>query len=68
MALINGIRDALADRALSQTRALAARRRVETELSFEARTRRLEEIYTEVVARHGVGPASMSAEAGARSA
>jgi glycosyltransferase involved in cell wall biosynthesis len=33
-----------------QARAVAARRRVETDLSFEARTRRLEAIYRDLIA------------------
>ena len=67
-ALVDGIRQALHDPGLARARATAARRRVEVDLSFEARTRRLEQIYAEVVAKHIAGPASMSEEAGARSA
>jgi glycosyltransferase involved in cell wall biosynthesis len=43
---------ALADAEGRLSRAAAARRRVETELSFETRTRRLEALYQDLVARH----------------
>jgi glycosyltransferase involved in cell wall biosynthesis len=48
-ALRAAIADALAHPAEARTRAAAARRRVETDLSFEKRTRRLEDIYVELV-------------------
>lgn len=48
-ALGAAIERALSDPRASQQRAVAARQRVETELSFERRTRRLEAIYGELV-------------------
>ena len=44
---------ALADRKGAAERARAARRRVEDELSFAERTRRLEDIYDQLLAEHG---------------
>jgi glycosyltransferase involved in cell wall biosynthesis len=44
-ALRNAIQGALTDPGGARQRAVAARRRVETDLSFDARTRRLESIY-----------------------
>jgi glycosyltransferase involved in cell wall biosynthesis len=44
---------ALADRAAAERRARAARARVEREFSFEARVRRVESIYEELVAAEG---------------
>jgi glycosyltransferase involved in cell wall biosynthesis len=53
-ALESGIAAVLTDRRSARTRAAAARRRIETELSFETRTRRLEAIYEDLVRqRHG---------------
>jgi glycosyltransferase involved in cell wall biosynthesis len=49
-ALSAGIERALADPAGTAARAAAARRRIETDLSFDARTRRLEAIYEELMA------------------
>jgi glycosyltransferase involved in cell wall biosynthesis len=49
-ALSGAITRALADPEAARRRAVAARRRVETELSFDARTRRLEGIYEELMA------------------
>jgi glycosyltransferase involved in cell wall biosynthesis len=49
-ALSAGIERALADAAGTAARAAAARRRIETDLSFDARTRRLEAIYEELMA------------------
>jgi glycosyltransferase involved in cell wall biosynthesis len=46
--LIRAMTEALDDAAGLRTRAAAARRRIETVLSFEARTRRLEAIYGEM--------------------
>jgi len=48
-ALRSAMLEALADRPAARARALAARRRVESDLSFEARTRRLEAIYEELM-------------------
>ncbi|MGH9409033.1 MAG: glycosyltransferase, partial [Vicinamibacterales bacterium] len=48
-ALSTAIIDALRDRAGAAVLAAAARARVETELSFEARMRRLEAIYDELI-------------------
>jgi glycosyltransferase involved in cell wall biosynthesis len=48
-ALRSAMQAALADRPAARTRSAAARRRVESDLSFEARTRRLEGIYEELV-------------------
>lgn len=48
-ALEAAITDVVTDTAGAKRRAAAARQRVETELSFEARTRRLEGIYEELV-------------------
>jgi glycosyltransferase involved in cell wall biosynthesis len=50
-ALRDAINAVLHDPAGASTRATAARRRVETHLSFEARTRHLERIYTDLVER-----------------
>jgi glycosyltransferase involved in cell wall biosynthesis len=47
-ALEDAILNALSDPVAAQHRATAARLRIETELSFEVRTRRLESIYTEL--------------------
>jgi glycosyltransferase involved in cell wall biosynthesis len=44
---------ALDDPAAARARARAARDRIETELSFEARTRRLERVYDQLVAERG---------------
>jgi glycosyltransferase involved in cell wall biosynthesis len=44
------IAETLADPAAAATRAAAARRRVETELSFESRMARLERVYEDIVA------------------
>jgi glycosyltransferase involved in cell wall biosynthesis len=49
-ALVSAIEGSLADRGAARARAVAARRRVETDLSFEARTRHLERIYEELLA------------------
>ena len=52
--LAASIEEALADPAEARRRALAARRRVERHLSFDARMRRLESIYEELMERgHG---------------
>ncbi|MCC7044041.1 MAG: glycosyltransferase [Acidobacteria bacterium] len=48
-ALTRAVEEALQDPAAARTRARAARQRVETELSFAIRTRRLEDIYVELV-------------------
>jgi glycosyltransferase involved in cell wall biosynthesis len=48
-ALERAIAEALADPASARTRAVAARHRIETDLSFEARTRRLEAIYDDLI-------------------
>jgi len=58
-ALAAAIRNVLANPAAAWQRALAARARVEHELSFAERTRRLESIYEELVARQrGAGDAT----------
>ena len=49
-ALERAIAAALDDPAAARTRATSARRRIETDLSFEARTRKLEAIYDELAA------------------
>jgi glycosyltransferase involved in cell wall biosynthesis len=49
-ALAEGIERALADRDAARARAAAARRRVETELSFDRRMERVEAIYEELLA------------------
>ena len=46
------MRDTLADPAAARLRAQAARRRVEGELSFQSRMRRVEAIYEQLVERH----------------
>jgi glycosyltransferase involved in cell wall biosynthesis len=48
-ALRNAIESVLMDPAAARARALAARRHVEADLSFIARTRRLEAVYQELV-------------------
>jgi len=50
-ALIAAMREAVGDSQRSRIMADAARRRVETELSFESRARRVEGIYQELI-RH----------------
>jgi glycosyltransferase involved in cell wall biosynthesis len=67
-ALVGGIRAVLDAPDQRRARVTAARQRVETELSFEARTRRLEEIYTDVAARRTGELVAVSEQAGARSA
>jgi hypothetical protein len=47
--LASAIRKVIADPASAWRRAIAARRRVETGLSFAERTRRLERIYDDLV-------------------
>jgi hypothetical protein len=55
------MRQALVDREQARERARAARLRIETELSFVARTRRLEAVYRELVdARSGGSRSSTS--------
>jgi glycosyltransferase involved in cell wall biosynthesis len=49
-ALTRSILDVCRNRSAARARAAAARRRVETDLSFDARTRRLERIYLDLVA------------------
>ena len=51
-ALERAIAEVLADPASARIRAVAARRRIETELSFEARTRRLEASYDDLIREH----------------
>lgn len=58
--LLAGIEAAFADRAATQAMAGRARRRVEGDLSFEARVRRVESIYEEVV-RNAAGGARLVA-------
>jgi len=52
---------ALADPGAARTRASAARRRIEDELSFERRMRKLEALYDELVTRHRGRAAEASA-------
>lgn len=52
-ALAAAIERTLDDREATAARVRAARRRVESELSFDARMRKLDEIYQEVVQQHG---------------
>jgi glycosyltransferase involved in cell wall biosynthesis len=47
-ALRRAVEDVLSDRDSAVRRAAAARQRVETELSFDTRTRRLEAIYEQL--------------------
>jgi glycosyltransferase involved in cell wall biosynthesis len=65
-ALRRAIEDVLADPTTARARAVAARRRIETDLSFETRTRRLEAIYDQLAEdrRAGVGGASAAPWAG----
>ena len=49
VALRSAIESALHDPARMRTKAVAARRRIETDLSFEARTRRLESVYADLM-------------------
>jgi glycosyltransferase involved in cell wall biosynthesis len=67
-ALVGAIRAVLADPGQARMRALSARRRVETELSFEARTRRLEAVYADLVASHRHGAVAVSDAVGVRRA
>jgi len=48
-ALRSAMEAALADPAAARARADAARRRVESDLSFEARTRKLERVYDDLM-------------------
>jgi glycosyltransferase involved in cell wall biosynthesis len=48
-ALVEAIRKALGDRGAALARAAAARRRVETDLSFDARMRKVEQVYIDLV-------------------
>jgi glycosyltransferase involved in cell wall biosynthesis len=48
-ALASAVSGVLAHPAAARTRAIAARRRIETDLSFEARTRTLEALYEELM-------------------
>jgi glycosyltransferase involved in cell wall biosynthesis len=64
--LTRAMEAALDHPAAARTRSEAARRRVETELSFDARTRRLEEVYESLLSDFGRTPAAKSAS-GARS-
>jgi glycosyltransferase involved in cell wall biosynthesis len=62
-ALVRAVLDVLRDPSAAQARVAAARVRVETELSFERRTRRIEEMYDAVAARAGLthGPTRVHA-------
>lgn len=63
-ALVSAIRTALTDRAARLDRAASARRRVETDLSFETRMARVEAIYCALMDREPSGrPASPSVAA-----
>ena len=58
-ALTAAIREALTDRSAAHARAAAARRRIETELSFATRMRKVEQIYVDLVEnRRRTGTAS----------
>jgi glycosyltransferase involved in cell wall biosynthesis len=57
--LAAAIAGALADRPAARQQAVAARRRIERELSFDARMRRLEAVYTELVPDNP-GPAALA--------
>jgi glycosyltransferase involved in cell wall biosynthesis len=57
-ALRMAVRQALADPERARGRAISARRRVETELSFDARTRRLEQVYLELARQRRVARGS----------
>ena len=57
-ALVRAIKTALSDRVLTAARAASARRRVETDLSFETRMATVEAIYTELFERRGGAGAS----------
>jgi glycosyltransferase involved in cell wall biosynthesis len=61
------LRDAMervvVDRDTARSRARAARNRVETELSFQKRTRRLEQIYEELMSRWPMSPSPLSQSA-----
>jgi glycosyltransferase involved in cell wall biosynthesis len=60
-ALAHAILDVCRNPAAARARAAAARRRVETELSFDARTRRLERLYLDLVAgRDAAGAVPLS--------
>jgi glycosyltransferase involved in cell wall biosynthesis len=50
-ALAAGVEAVVADPAAARVRAAAARTRIETDLSFEARTRHLEDIYAALIER-----------------
>jgi len=65
-ALRSAIQDVLGDPESARARAAAARRRIETDLSFETRTRRLEAIYDELAhdRRASAGNASAAPWAG----
>jgi glycosyltransferase involved in cell wall biosynthesis len=62
-ALVRAVLDVLRNPSATQARVAAARARVETELSFERRTRRIEEMYDAVAARAGLthGPSRVHA-------
>ena len=60
-ALRRAMADVLADPAAAQSRARAARARIEHELSFAERTRRLEAIYDALMVEHGRSPAAADA-------
>ena len=51
--LVGAMRQALSDPAATAARVAAARARVEKELSFDARTRTLEAVYDDLLARRG---------------
>lgn len=55
-ALVHALRAAMNDMAATRERVAAARRRVETELSFETRMRHVEGIYDELAARFELRP------------
>jgi glycosyltransferase involved in cell wall biosynthesis len=58
VALRDAMAAVLADPAAARARAVAARARVEHELSFAERTRRLERIYDDLMTEHGRSPAA----------
>ena len=59
--LTDAIRRVVADRAAATHRAAAARRRVETDLSFESRMRKVEQVYLDLMDDRRTGDVSMLA-------
>lgn len=61
-ALVRALRDVITNVSARNERVRAARQRVETELSFETRMRRVEAVYDELAVRLGVCRADVGAE------